>query len=222
MVRSGAVTSSRCMIYFGILIAFLVVILLNKELCPVYHVRGQLVVLQEPNTVLQVFPLPFLHADIVDLRHTRALGQLDAQVDLVAHHAVRLNGHVGEQAIAPETLDGVGDFLARDTYPLAHRKSRQADEHVVVIVLRSFHRDASDGIQAGHARIFHRGVDLLLVGLRLHGRNSGTHYYRCKKNALYCFHTLVLLILQPLVHWSFRTGAPWTDNRQWLSSTPPH
>lgn len=74
--------------HLGILVTFVIEILLDKEFGTVYHIRGQLIVLQQTDTLLQIFPFALLYADIVNLRHARTLRQLNAQEGFVADYTV--------------------------------------------------------------------------------------------------------------------------------------
>ena len=122
LVRCGHIVSLQNL-DFGILVSLFIEILFNQELRTVYHVRSELVVFQQTDAVFQIFTLSLFHTAVIDLRYTRTLCQLDAKVDLVAHHAIRFYRNIREQTVTPETLDGIGDFLPGNVYFLADRKS---------------------------------------------------------------------------------------------------
>ena len=154
---------------FGILVSLFIEILFNQELRTVYHVRSELVVFQQTDTVFQIFTLSLFHTAVIDLRHTRTLCQLDAKENLVFHHAIRFYRNIREQTVTPETLDSISYFFPRNIDFLADRKPRQPDKHIIVIVLCSLHGNSSDSVGTGHTGIFYGWLDLFFSRLSLHG-----------------------------------------------------
>ena len=133
----------------GILEALLIEVALDDNLGTVHHVGCDLIALAEVELGLQVILLRLLHTDEVDFREARALGERDVQVSLVAHGLLHGDAHVREQAVLPVALHSGCDLFARDGDHLSDRQSRQAYQHVVLVVVDTAHRDTGNLIFLG-------------------------------------------------------------------------
>ncbi len=94
--------------HVGIAKALVVEILLDDELCSVYHILGDLLAGLELKALLQVFALTLLGAVVSNLGYTRLLTQMDGEPSLVARYLVDLDAHLREEALVPESLGGIG------------------------------------------------------------------------------------------------------------------
>ena len=100
--------------HFGILEAFIVEVALGQGLGTVDDVGGDLAALDHANLAFQVLTFRLLHAVVVDVRHARTHGEVDGEPDLVAFNLVGRDLYVGEEAVAPVALTGLGNLVARD------------------------------------------------------------------------------------------------------------
>ena len=76
-----------------VLVALVLEIALGQELGTVEHVGCDLTALEQSDFGFKVFFFRFLHSAVVDGGDTRAQGQIEMQVNLVAHDRVGSNLH---------------------------------------------------------------------------------------------------------------------------------
>ena len=107
----------------GILVSLFVEIAFGQQFRTVNHVGRNLAAHHDAEFSLHIFAFRLLDAAIVNHAYAGTQGQVDAEIDFVAHERVGNDRHFGEQSVVPVALHGLCDFRARHVDSLSHLKS---------------------------------------------------------------------------------------------------
>ncbi len=144
-------------VYFHVCISetFVGIVFLDDSLGAVHDILGNLVTTHELETLLQVFNLTFLCADIVHLTYTGLCAELDFQPGLVAGHLFELDTRLSKESLLHESLHGVCDVIARNGHTVADVDTGISENEIIVVVRRSFNGYAGNLIYLRHGGVEH-------------------------------------------------------------------
>ena len=123
----------------GVMVTFLGEVFLDNRLGVVFEVRRHLRALPDTCLYFYILFLAFLESFVAYFADTRPLLEGDDEPNLVAFDFLGFNLDAGEQALFPEPFDGFGYLVARHFNLISHSESGEADEHEVLVAVRSFH-----------------------------------------------------------------------------------
>ena len=135
-----------------VLEALAIVVFLDNLACTGSDIGRNLVALGEAKSQLDILALALFHAYVVDFRDTWLLAKLYFEPRLVAADFLHLDFHRGEELLAPEALCRHLDFITGNLHLLSHRKTRVANDDIILIVIHTGHLDAGDFIFLRHSR----------------------------------------------------------------------
>ena len=110
-------------LYVSILETLVIEILLDDNLSLVYHVRSNLITLDDTHLLVEVIAFALSHTVDVHLRNTRTHGKHNLQIYLIVHDAVSLYSHCREESVLPVSLYSLSDVIARHRYLFAYSES---------------------------------------------------------------------------------------------------
>ena len=130
----------------GILIALAIVVALDDGLGTVDDVGRHLAALGYTYLCVEVFAFRLLDAIIFDVGDARTWGQGNLEPTIVLIHLFERNGDVAEETLSPETLDGIGHFVARHGNGLSNGETRKTDEDIILVVVGTGDFDTAYGV----------------------------------------------------------------------------
>ena len=130
----------------GILIALAIVVALDDGLGTVDDVGRHLAALGYTYLCIEVFAFRLLDTIIFDVGDARTWGQGNLEPAVVLIHLFERNGDVAEEALSPETLDGIGHFVARHGDGLSDGEPRKTDEDIILVVVGTGDLDTAYGV----------------------------------------------------------------------------